>query len=351
MEAIQGSLPHYSFEDIVQLFEEVSLSQQKDVELLENEKNRSAAFDIVAATHKLFYEAVNATTSLDQEHLSQIKLRVGAYTDQFGKMIPKLASLFVNHLEELDMQIQTMMERKIKDNDALVGDLPREEILVNCARIALSQQDNWKGFFWEVPTEHTTHYLIGTVHPGMPKMLESSNFNLAIDRSQVFYAESELNEKVRKIANESFQALGYAFNLDILLIESLMKSEKEIKSLESLESQIACATLLSLSEIILKIPYGGALMYQAARIWQLGDEKQAEAIVAPKDTFAPKDLAVHTAILDDRTENWCAEHGLPDLLKTSDQPICIFVGYGHFFGDHGLLKIFRDNGLNINRME
>ena len=354
MEVASSPICHYSFESVDHLFTQASINQQRDIEFLESEKDRNVAFDTIVATHRLFYQAMIAVQSLDKEQLPQLKLegRIADYSNNLTILYAKVVPLFLDHLGELDKQIQTMMETKIKDNNMLAGDYPRDGILVDCARIALSQQDDWRGFIWEVPTNHTTHSIIATVHVGMPKMLK--NIVRVINQSEVFYAEcGELSEQDRKKIHESCQSIGYGFGLDAYLIGVLKDAGEEINSLETPEIQkkIVASLPSNLPKDIFKAPFMQGLIYQFVRTWQLGDERQAEALTST--LASPNALieeAQRTEIIDHRSENWCKEQGLLNLLKTSDKPICLFAGISHFFGEHGLLKIFLDNGLTINRV-
>ncbi len=367
-----------SYQPVDEKFEALLASQKSDFAAFEREQDRYTAFDTIVATQKLFDEFLVLSSTpfgpykpFKERYPDLFSKQCATYLSNRAILTSMVAELWVDHLDQFDGMAKVMM-RSLVENGKDSIDYSGYAIFIECAQKALAGQKEYKGIIWDVSTDHTTHSLIGTVHCGMKGMLESRPLLSALDRSEVFYAEAaHYSEKDKAQSYKIWQQIGYEYTTDIAIIELLKDKQKEVRSLEPLDEgskalALYISSMADAAPSLTPSKYMSAQFenpsfilgtYLMARAWQLGDECVFEKLILATNSLSQNSTQMQgqmegaAAIFDHRTERWCQEHDLPNLLKTSKEPICLFVGAGHYFGEHGLLKIFRDGGLTVKRVE
>lgn len=281
-------------------------------------------------------------------------------------------------------------------------------LLSFCAQEAFPQEG--KGFLWEVQSEKSTVYLLGSIHllkkenyPLSQKIesaFKNSNFlvveaniqdqdkmNSPTIMATAFYPPNDsiaehlspetyelLKKEAAKLdlpleminkqrpwflsmALEAMELLklGYdpRYGLDNYFL-SKAAGRKKILELENLDEQINFLSNFSDREqellllLTLKDLQNAAQeIDQLVEAWKSGDMKAMEAIVAKIPKEDPKLVPVYEKLIDDRNRKMASK--IEDYLK-GNGTYFVVVGAGHLIGEKGIVETLRKKGYRVEQL-
>jgi len=134
---------------------------------------------------------------------------------------------------------------------------------------------------------------------------------------------------------------------ELTFINMVKETEKELKGLETIESQIAVFDNISYDEQIdgiikmLKSPEDTKKLY--ANMITLYKSEDITKLFESMNDYFDNDKEMIKRLLFDRNENWAQQ--IPQISKK--QKVFYAVGAGHLGGDKGVIQLLKSAGFNV----
>lgn len=223
-----------------------------------------------------------------------------------------------------------------------------------------------KGIIYKVTNEHqVTSYMIGTIHL-VPKGTLSLGGRVSeiLSKVQELILECEISEsKIGEMKKRlEDQKQGFNFSCDLHLFEEALKNPLKISFLESHEyckeikktiDEISARVKVSEEHQKFLERHGDLDHYEAVEAFQNGD---FESLAFHCKSSLPEELFHYSGPVRNRVwvygdQRLCKENqvGLLMRLKNAKAPLAIAVGVSHMFFQEGLSKIFKKEGLIVER--
>jgi uncharacterized protein YbaP (TraB family) len=151
------------------------------------------------------------------------------------------------------------------------------------------------------------------------------------------------------------QSQGYSSDkgAEEVILKNAGSQNDKINHLETAEFQIRTLAGLSDEDWLADFERGLAQMAdfegfsrRTLEAWRTGDlETIEEEMIGPMKEAAP---AAYKALIVDRNTNWV---GQIEKIMTGSDDYFIAAGAGHFIGDDGVVKLLRDRGYAVERVQ
>ena len=200
------------------------------------------------------------------------------------------------------------------------------------------------------PRDSLKNYLDSETYSLVHKKLLAANIPYdAIERVKPWFA-AMLISQVPAIENDT-DAMSREFGVEQILSKRAWRNRQNVAGLESMDSQIAVFSKLPMDEQVhylkSQITNGGVEAEDVDDLimaWLSGDMEKLDSIVNESLKNSP---LLFERLLPLRNKNWVRQ-----IQVIMDYPgdIFIAVGAGHMLGDEGLIKLLKEAGYEVERV-
>jgi len=155
---------------------------------------------------------------------------------------------------------------------------------------------------------------------------------------------------------EEYKRQGFTESegVDVYFLDAAKKLEKEIRQLETIESQMTLFLEMSdslddvlLEEVMNQSERLGEVMDSMIATWQAGDADALSGLLQDQMGEGPEMEEFYRKLLDDRN---VAIVDIIDYWLGGEEDIFVVVGAGHYGGEMGMLNLLRAKGWTVEQI-